>query len=72
MHPILFYIFDNFYIGTYGIYELLLLLIGVFHILLIGMILKMKPIKEKPVGEVFKEVINENLMKIRDVIARPP
>jgi hypothetical protein len=36
------------------------------------MILKMKPIKEKPVGEVFKDILTENLMKLRDLIASPP
>ncbi|MCM8822190.1 MAG: MFS transporter [Candidatus Omnitrophica bacterium] len=56
----------------YGIYQLLFLLVGLFHIVLIAMILKMKPIKEKPVGEVFKDVVTENLMKLRDLIANPP
>ncbi|HXK45309.1 MAG TPA: hypothetical protein PL060_05075, partial [bacterium] len=59
-------------ISGYGIYQLIFLLIGILHIVFLGMILKMKPIKEKPVGEVFKDVVAENLMKLRDLIASPP
>ncbi|MCM8764333.1 MAG: hypothetical protein NC830_03070, partial [Candidatus Omnitrophica bacterium] len=62
----------NFSFYGYGIYQLLFFLVGLFHIVLIAMILKMKPIKEKPVGEVFKDVVTENLMKLKDLIASPP
>lgn len=64
--------YRNLRIGDFGIYQLLFLILAVFHIVLLGMILKMKPIKEKPVGEVFKDILTENLMKLRDLIASPP
>ncbi|MCM8817675.1 MAG: MFS transporter [Candidatus Omnitrophica bacterium] len=62
----------NLYLGGYGIYNLLFLFIGICHIILVAMVLKMKPIKERPVGEIFKDVITENLIKLRDLIASPP
>lgn len=62
----------NFSFAGYGIYQFLFLVIGIFHVVLLAMILQMKPIKEKPVKEVFKDVITENLMKLRDLIANPP
>lgn len=62
----------NMHIGSYGIYQILFLLLSFFHIFFLVMILKMRPIKEKPVGEIFKDVITENLMKLRDLIASPP
>lgn len=62
----------DFYFYGYGIYHFLFLLVGFCHILLIAIVLKMKPIKEKPVGEIFKDVVTENLMKLRDLISQAP
>ena len=62
----------NFHIGSYGIYQIFFLSLAVLYIMILGLILKMKPIKEKPVGEIFRDVITENLMKLRDLIASPP
>ncbi len=62
----------DIHIGSYGIYQILFLVLCLFHIVFLVMILKMKPVKEKPVGEIFKDVITENLMKLRDLIAGPP
>ncbi|MCX7706132.1 MAG: MFS transporter, partial [bacterium] len=62
----------NFSFCGYGIYQLLFLFVGLCHILFIAMVLKMKPIKEKPVGEIFKDVVNENLIKLRDLIESSP
>ncbi|MGC8804721.1 MAG: MFS transporter, partial [Candidatus Ratteibacteria bacterium] len=64
--------YKNISIAGYGIYQLIYLLLAFFHIVFLVMILKMKPIKEKPVVEVFKDVLTENLMKLRDLIASPP
>ncbi len=63
--------YRNINIGGYGIYQILFLICAAIHIVLLAMILRMKPIKEKPVGEVFKDVIVENLNKLRDLIASP-
>ncbi|HQL64544.1 MAG: Major Facilitator Superfamily protein [candidate division TA06 bacterium ADurb.Bin131] len=62
----------NFHIGSYGIYQIFFLSLAVLYLMILGLILKMKPIKEKPVGEIFRDVITENLMKLRDLIASPP
>jgi len=62
----------NFRIGTYGIYELIFLVYALMNAFFLMQILRMRPIKERPVGEIFRDVVNENLMKVRDIIASPP
>jgi len=62
----------GFVFHGYGIYEIIFLTYAVFNLFFLVQILWMKPIREKPVGEIFRDAMNENLMKVRDLIASPP
>jgi hypothetical protein len=54
-----------------GIYQMLFIFVGLLHLVFFYRILRMKPIRERPVDEILKDVISSGLMKVRDVIASP-
>ncbi len=58
--------------GIYGIYQIIMITTGLFYVILLYQIFKMKPLKEKPVVELLKDSITESLMRIGDIIASPP
>jgi MFS family permease len=62
----------NFRVGGYGIYEIIFLAYALMNIFFLVQFLRMGSVKERPVGEIFRDVVNENLMKVRDIIASPP
>jgi len=59
-------------VGSLGIYQILFLGAAVIHLLLLLVILAMKPLKERPLGEIMKETVSGGLLKFRDFVVSPP
>ncbi|MCL5409016.1 MAG: MFS transporter [Candidatus Omnitrophica bacterium] len=62
----------NFTIGHYTIYPLLFIFTSFASMYLLFKVLQMESIKEKPLKEIFTEVISQNLLKFKDIITSPP
>ncbi|MCM8815158.1 MAG: MFS transporter, partial [Candidatus Omnitrophica bacterium] len=62
----------GFHAGIYGIYQTVMIIAGLFYLVLLHTIIRMRPLKEKPILELLKDSMTEGLMKIRDIIASPP
>ncbi|MCL4377615.1 MAG: MFS transporter [Actinobacteria bacterium] len=62
----------NFTIGQYTIYPLLFIFTGFAGMYLLFKVLKMEALEEKPLKEIFTEVISQNLLKFKDIITSPP
>jgi len=60
--------FKHFHSGIYGIYQIVMIISAFMYCLLLFHIMKMRPVKEKPVLEILRDTISENLMKLKDMI----
>ncbi|MFA5645693.1 MAG: MFS transporter [Candidatus Ratteibacteria bacterium] len=63
--------FSSFAIGGIGIYQLLFFLVGVADIFLLFYITKMPRLKEASLKRVFRDLVNDGLMKFHEVLVSP-